>query len=90
MSTGTQGACAIADTEVNTNRQVIMRAGLRKWVIKLYFLFEVIIRLSFLLVFVFFAPRIRMDARVDGPSATLVPLRQMRTFALRFVFSSQR
>ncbi|HSE19477.1 MAG TPA: hypothetical protein VLB46_20610 [Pyrinomonadaceae bacterium] len=40
MSTGTQGACAIAVTEVNTNRQVIMRAGLRTWVMKLYFLFE--------------------------------------------------
>ena len=27
MFTGVQGACAIAVTEVNTNRQVIMRAG---------------------------------------------------------------
>jgi len=41
--------------EVNTNRQVIMRAGLRRWVIKLYFLLEVII-LVFPFVFVVFAP----------------------------------
>src|SRR5688572_16087974 len=41
MFTGEQGACAIALTEVNTNRQVNMRAGLRR-VMKLYFL-EVII-----------------------------------------------
>src|ERR1044072_6987147 len=34
MFTGVQGACAIAVTEVNTNKQIIMTAGMRRRVIK--------------------------------------------------------
>jgi hypothetical protein len=72
MSTGTQGACAIALTAVNTNRHVINRAGLRAWVINLYFLFEVII-LSFLFVFVFYAQGQDWALVDDGQIATCMP-----------------
>jgi hypothetical protein len=74
MFTGAQGACAIAVTAVNTNRQAIMRAGLRTGVTNLYFLFEVIISKSFLLVFVDFrATGFRIGRSGEGQSATLMP-----------------
>jgi hypothetical protein len=56
MSTGMQGAWAIAVADVNTNRQINMRAGLRRAVTKLYFFFEVFICKSFLVFVEFCAP----------------------------------
>ena len=82
MSTGVQGAWAIAVTEVSTNRQIIMRAGLSRGIVN--FLLGVILVFPFLYE-VFSCPGSGENSG-DAPAATFMPRGPMRPFAVTFVF----